>query len=308
MTDILFIFRTLPQVPAWAFMWLLALAIFAACKWMTWRRALADARCQREESDFGIHGASVCYPKPAVARSLGYLLAWVGMDGRAFLLSARPRSKPNTQEWLFAGIKTVFGAALVWAIVRLVPSTAPLLRGWIGLTGMVFLLHFGLFHLLALVWQRAGVDAQPIMRAPVLAASVAEFWGRRWNLAFHQLAHELVFRPLRRKFGLPVVTLAVFLLSGLVHEAVISIPARGGYGGPTLYFLLQALAVLWERYGTCQKSMHMHKGLAPAIGSGFGWQGRLWTLACTAGPLGLLFHPPFVTRVILPFLQVIGAL
>ncbi len=178
----------------------------------------------------------------------------------------------------------------------MVPASAAVLRGWIGLAGCVFLFHFGAFHLLSLAWRTGGVDAQPIMRAPILAMSLTEFWGARWNVAFHQLAHEMAFRPLRRTLGYPLAILAVFGLSGVIHEAVISVPANGGYGLPTAYFLLQGLGVLWER-----------SGFARRLGFGQGWRGRLFTLSITAGPVAFLFHPPFIHKVILPFLETIGA-
>ena len=93
-----------------------------------------------------------------------------------------------------------------------------LLEGWVGLLGLVFLLHFGVFHILALIWRRKGIDAQPIMRAPILSSSLAEFWGRRWNAAFHQLAHTYAFQPLRQRLGARGATLLVFLISGLIHD------------------------------------------------------------------------------------------
>src|SRR5207302_81500 len=100
-------------------------------------------------------------------------------------------------------------------------------------------LHFGVFHLLALAWRRVGVKVLPVMRAPLLATSLSDFWSSRWNTAFSKLANELVFRPLTRRWGVTKAMLGVFLLSGLVHEAVISIPARAGFGFPTAYFILQ---------------------------------------------------------------------
>lgn len=74
------------------------------------------------------------------------------------------------------------------------------------------------------------------MRQPARACSLAEFWGRRWNTAFHELVHRYTFRPLLRKASARPALLLVFLLSGLVYELVISFPARGGYGLPTGYF------------------------------------------------------------------------
>jgi hypothetical protein len=87
-----------------------------------------------------------------------------------------------------------------------------------------------------------------------------------------------------------------FLVSGLLHDFVISVPARGGYGLPTLYFLLQGAGVLFE-----------HTKFARHCGLGHGIRGWLFTLLVTAGPAFWLFHPPFIHRVILPMLHAIGA-
>jgi D-alanyl-lipoteichoic acid acyltransferase DltB (MBOAT superfamily) len=173
----------------------------------------------------------------------------------------------------------------------------PILIGWTGMIGWIFLLHFGSFHLIALLWQRAGVAATPIMRAPVLARSLTEFWSDRWNLAFRDLVNPLMFRPLAARYGLPAATMATFLASGLVHELAISVPARGGFGLPTLYFLLQGLGLLFER-----------SEIAKRAGLRGGARGRLFTLAVAALPALFLFHPPFIHRVMLPLLDAFGAL
>ena len=69
----------------------------------------------------------------------------------------------------------------------MLPASSPLLVGWCGLLGLIFLLHFGTFHSLALTWQSLGVNARPLMRAPIVATSPSEFWGQRWNSAFSAL-------------------------------------------------------------------------------------------------------------------------
>jgi hypothetical protein len=100
------------------------------------------------------------------------------------------------------------------------------LRGWFGMVGLILLLHFGTFQILGLVWQSVGVKATPIMSAPLRSTSLGEFWGKRWNLGFRQLGHELIFRPLCRRLGADVAGFFVFVVSGLIHDLVISLPAR----------------------------------------------------------------------------------
>src|ERR1700688_1638923 len=122
-----------------------------------------------------------------------------------------------------------------------------MLAGWVGMLGIILVLHFRAFHILSLIWQSQGVDARPIMQAPLSAASLSDFWGRRWNLGFRQLTHRLIFRPARTRSGVLAATLLSFFASGVIHDLVISLPARGGYGLPTCYFVLQGLGVLFER-------------------------------------------------------------
>jgi alginate O-acetyltransferase complex protein AlgI len=165
-----------------------------------------------------------------------------------------------------------------------------------GMLGVVFMLHFGLFHFLSLLWRHNGIKATPLMQNPIAATSLTEFWGRRWNTAFHELAFRFTFRPLRRWTTPAIATLLVFGLSGLIHDAVISFPARGGYGLPTLYFLTQGLGAIIE---------HTRFGRALELGNGV--RGWLFTLAVTVAPLFWLFHPPFIHHVILPMLTAIGA-
>ena len=165
------------------------------------------------------------------------------------------------------------------------------------MVGLVFLGHFGSFDLLARAWQAAGICAEPIMRSPIRSQSLGEFWGKRWNLSFRQFTHDFLFRPALPKLGVAGATMLVFLASGLIHDLVISVPARSGYGLPTAYFLLQGLGALAER-SRAGRMLGLHSG-------GRGW---LWTVLVTASPAYWLFHPWFVMRVMLPFLGAIHAL
>jgi D-alanyl-lipoteichoic acid acyltransferase DltB (MBOAT superfamily) len=162
---------------------------------------------------------------------------------------------------------------------------------------LLLFLHFGTFQLFALIWQSAGVNAKPIMRAPLASMSLGEFWGRRWNTGFRELTHGLVFMPTRRRLGPARAAIAAFLVSGLVHDFVISFPARGGYGPPTAYFLLQGIGMIFER-----------SALGKRLGLGQGPRGWLFVFLMTGGHVVFLFHPPFVRRVMLPFLGAIASL
>jgi hypothetical protein len=44
---------------------------------------------------------------------------------------------------------------------------------------------------------------------------------------------------------------------------------------------------------------------APSVGRG--WRGWLFTMIVVVGPVYLLFHPPFVENVIVPFMKACGA-
>lgn len=82
--------------PGWATMWLLAVVIFFGCKWLTWHNTR-------------VSGASLF-------RSLGYLLAWPGLDADRFLNPGHRLAVPcpSTAEWLFALGTCAGGRRLRW--------------------------------------------------------------------------------------------------------------------------------------------------------------------------------------------------
>jgi hypothetical protein len=265
--------------PRWAVMWTLAFVIFCGCKWLTWRRT----------------------PVEGVApwRHAAYLLLWPGLDPAAFL-NPRPTPaarKPTGREWLFGAAKLASGLVVLFGLARLVPPEHPYVAGWIGMVGTIMVLHFGSFHLLSCFWRSLGVNARPLMHSPLTSVSLGEFWGRRWNTAFRDLTHRFLFRPLTARLGARGAVFAGFAFSGIVHDAVISVPSGGGYGGPTIFFILQALGMLAERSRVGRK-----------LGLGVGWRGWLFTALLLVLPAPLLFHPPFVLGIVVPFMHAIGAL
>jgi hypothetical protein len=262
------------NLPSWVYMWFLAISIFAGAKWIVLSMPLDEV------------------PRGRLA---AFLFLWPGLNAERFLF--HKGSLASLAEWLAAIGKTLLGAWTIGVLLRFLPASHPILVGWIGMVGVAFFLHFGAFHILSNIWRSAGFDASAIMTNPIRATSLARFWGGRWNKAYNDLMAPHLFRPLARSFGANAASSAVFLISGLLHELVISLPAGGGFGLPTAYFAIQAAGLIVER---------SQIGRRCRLGGGI--RGWLFTMAITAGPAYWLFYPFFIHHVILPMLRAIGAI
>jgi len=100
------------SLPPWAFMWTMAGALYAGCKWLSYRAACRDAVATSR------------------VRALAYLFAWPGMDAEAFLSRPSGVAVPPGSEWIAATLKTMFGAMLVWIGARAALPAHPMLAGW----------------------------------------------------------------------------------------------------------------------------------------------------------------------------------
>jgi alginate O-acetyltransferase complex protein AlgI len=256
-------------------MWVLAFSLFAGAKWI-----VLAGYFRLKEAPW--------------KRIVAFLFLWPGLNANRFFFGTPIRATAG--EWAFALGNTALGAGLLWGAARLIPASNPMMVGWLGMIGVVCLLHFGVFHLVSILWRVAGIDAPPIMKNPIRSTSLGELWGDRWNKAFNELVTTHLFKPVARRHGAAFGTAAVFLVSGALHEIVISLPARGGFGLPTLYFMIQGGGLLAER-----SAFGRRRGL------GRGLRGWLFAALIAAGPVGWLFHPVFVRQVILPMLRAVGA-
>jgi alginate O-acetyltransferase complex protein AlgI len=230
-----------------------------------------------------------------------FAVGWLGMRPAAF---AAVHGKPvaGWRELIWRGaVRLVCGCGLI-VLARFVwergegamrDSTQYVLATALLLTGVSLALHFGLLNVLAGLWRGVGANCRALFLAPLYATSLTEFWGRRWNLAFSEMAAAAVFRPLRRWAGVRTATAAVFLFSGLLHELAISLPVRAGFGLPMLYFALHAAAVPVEQ-ALARAGWAVDRVV---------WIGRLWTAAWLLLPLPLLFHAPFVRGCLLPMIS-----
>jgi D-alanyl-lipoteichoic acid acyltransferase DltB (MBOAT superfamily) len=138
------------------------------------------------------------------------------------------------------------------------------------------------------------VDVHALFRAPLLSRSLAEFWGRRWNLAFSEMTATGVYRPLSAAVGKPPALVVAFLFSGLLHELAISLPVRAGFGLPLLYFAIHGVLMLAER-GLERAGRPIYRRAV---------LGRAWTTFWLVAPLPVLFHRPFLRGVVWPILGI----
>jgi hypothetical protein len=225
-------------------------------------------------------------------RRLFAFFLWIGMKPRQFLPAYVPSDSEPRPTWRGVLVNLLTGALLLWGVALLLPTGTPLLvRAWTGLVGWALLRFFAGFDLVTLIFRKLGFGVDKVFDNPLAATSLRDFWGRRWNRIMSGMLRDLIFIPLSRKIGVIGATGAVFLYSGVLHEFV-SVLARSGYGGPTMYFLIQGAAFLCE--GT-------RFGRRFLVGSPLA--GRCWTALVVIGPVALVVPPAFLYEVIVPVLR-----
>lgn len=207
-----------------------------------------------------------------------FAFLWFGMDPASFLSRRKGLSwkdEVRTGSWLMA-IGTLTAWA-VWAMEwrQILVMFVPMSLGF----------HFGALRVLKGALRAAGFPVRTLFPNPLEARGFGDFWSRRWNVGYSQMMQRLVGRPMEARFGASAGLIAIFLVSGLLHELAITLSVHSGHGLPTLYFSLHGALTLLE------KKVGRPLGKVPA-------------LLAVALPLGLLFPPAFQSEVIARFLSV----
>lgn len=100
-----------------------------------------------------------------------------------------------------------------------------------------------------------GMELEPASDEPYLAASLGEFWGRRWNLTVNGILREAVFRPVRaaaaavvgRETAAVIGVVAAFVVSGLMHELLFWYVSRAAPSWEmTMFFVVHGVCVVAE--------------------------------------------------------------
>ncbi len=173
-------------------------------------------------------------------RWLGFAWLWFGM-------SVQPWVKPYTKRpWLrhaLCGLLCVVMGVL-WMYCCYLYEITHVLPIFIGLS-LAF--HYGCLRLLMAWWRLCGVPVKLLFRNPLRLTGFRDFWSKRWNLGYSQMMAVTVQKPLMQLgMSFKGSLLMVFIISGLLHELAISVPAKTGYGLPFLVFLVHGLLTLLE--------------------------------------------------------------
>jgi len=225
-------------------------------------------------------------PLPSSRLAL-FLFAWPGVFPDAFR-RRRPPQPIEASRFFSAWARTAAGIVSIVLLAVYAPRLPEDFLGLAGTAALLLTIHLGLCDLLPWLLCWAGFEVPLLFDRPWAARSLAEFWGRRWNLAFIEMDRRLLLRPLHRIAGGRGARFALFILSGLLHEAGLSFPADGGWGLPLVYFLLQGVLVeIEDRFRIAH---------------------RAWTWFWLLAPAPWLFHAPFRRALILPLYSGLHAL
>jgi len=160
----------------------------------------------------------------------------------------RPTLRPRLVLALVAW--TAIAATALWIHETALPQSGPerlLVRWASGLVGFYSLVE-ALGAAMLQGYLLAGMQPPPLHLTPVLARTVQEFWGERWNLEIRRWLHLHAFMPLARRRKPTAGVLAAFFCSTLLHVWLM-LPSRGWQmaGLWALFFTAQGLIIIVER-------------------------------------------------------------
>ena len=210
---------------------------------------------------------------------VAFLCAWPGINPEWFR-QRREAASIDAGEFLGAWFRMVAGLAAIVGLAIYAPRISDTVLGLAGVGALILAVHLGVGGVLPWLVRWAGFLVPDLFRRPWEAHSLADFWSRRWNLAFGELMRGWFLRPFYGWFG-KGSRLAVFVVSGALHELALSFPAGAGWGLPFAYFLLHGLLV--------------------AVEERFRIVNRAWTWFWLIAPAPWLFHSAFRRTLIVPF-------
>jgi Membrane bound O-acyl transferase family len=224
---------------------------------------------------------------------LFFCCAWFGMNPSVFKKFPNKALPKSVYYCVFGLSRIIVGVILINIAYNFLNNTSSsfyYLQYTAYLIGVSFILHFGILNINTGLLRMVGVNVFPLFNNPIKSKSLQEFWSKRWNMAFVELTTIAVMRPAKKVFSQRLAIVISYIFSGLLHELAISLPVNKGFGKPFLYFILQALIILFIE----PKVIFKIKTKAAKL---------LWLLACVFTPIFILFHIKFREQIILPLIE-----
>jgi hypothetical protein len=249
----------------------------AVLAWAVHRRMGPFAPVAAAVWGVGVAGCSalVFFEDNRILRALTFICgALVGLRVYSYCLAAAPQALMDHFRFLSVGM---LSPHLVYALERQTDSRAALgpelLRlavAAVAITGTWWLTMRLIFegpgrdawlinHLIVLVgfvivmtafgqvsfasWRLMGLRVRPVMDRIWLSRSPADFW-RRWSWPIHLWLYRYVYRPCGGRYRAVVSVLAVFAVSGLMHEAIAFVALGQVTGHQSAFFAASAVGVL----------------------------------------------------------------
>lgn len=183
----------------------------------------------------------------------------------------------------FYFVLAALGYGLAFRIAPSFQSPARWLLRWLGGTVFIYCTVDAVIGFFVALYRAIGITFPPVHKTPILAKSLQEFWGERWNLTMRGWFYRHCFMPMARRRMKTLGVAAAFGASTLLHIWLAFVVA-GLW--PALwmgaFFVVQGVLTLLER-----RIGVLSWNALPA---------RLWTVICL-----LCTAPLFVEPMLLGF-------
>ena len=203
---------------------------------------------------------------------MAYLFFWPGVSTKGFIKPERTIPSDTGARFFEHWTSFISGSVLLSTSIYLGKGESTFFN-YLSLASFLLIIHVGLVEILRDILKLLKFSPNVMFDRPYMAHSLRDFWSLRWNRAFVEMSKIFFVRPLRNTLPRNVLSLLVFIVSGVLHEIAISFSSGRDFGGPLLYFFIQGLGFVLE------KKVKL---------------GKLLTWAIIVLPFPLLFPPSFV--------------
>ena len=196
------------------------------------------------------------------------------------LQSGRKQRKKEKAGTMFVFLRSGLKLSLVFGLCYLYTPSVPLLWKAITFNLLVYLMASFIMDLPASLVP-ASIALEAHFNEPYLSSSLADFWGRRWNLCVSSMLRSTIYDPVKKHFGPFPGVMATFFVSGVAHVQILYYTTGAISGEWLLFFLVHGVLV-------CVESLLPRSPLPQ-------WGNVLIAIATMLITAEWLFYPP-VTR------------